>query len=286
MNQPPARKMAPPPPSQSSRNVIKFEQIQDSKRGDRTLLYGVGGIGKSELACMAPGPVAFIDADESLEKLKPQLKDHGIPIPVRIPCSDWATTRAALQSDGYDKIKTVVLDTWAPAEAWLVADTLQNVKKDGGARANFIEEYGFGKGYRFTFDRFLTLLGDLDRHARAGRNVIIIAHDTTFTVPNPSGQDFLRWEPKMQHTKEASIRDRTKQWADHVLFYSYDIGVDKVAGDNDGRKAGRVKGAQTRTLYCVKQAHFEAKSRTCDKEFDVTLETMMQGISPWTDIFK
>src|ERR1039457_4431523 len=110
-NRPPVR-----PPSQPVRNVVTFEPVLDSRYGHRVVLYGPGGIGKSTLACQAPGPVAFIDADESLEKLKPGLVKAGIKVPVKIRVNDWDSMRKALQSSGYDKIKTIVLDTWSPTE--------------------------------------------------------------------------------------------------------------------------------------------------------------------------
>ena len=36
-------------------------------------------------------------------------------------------------------------------------------------------------------------------HARGTRdNVILICHDCTATVPNPTGEDWLRYEPRLQ----------------------------------------------------------------------------------------
>lgn len=274
--------MPPPPPNQQSSNTVKFEKVLDSVYGHRAVLYGPGGIGKSTLACLAPGPCAFVDADESLEKLKPSLVANGIPIPVKIPAKDYLTLRSLTQASGYDGIKSVIYDTWAPIEIWTVTETLRTIKKDNNQPATGIEDYGFGKGFRFVYDKFLPLLGDWDRHVRAGRNVIIIAHDTTMKVPNPGGQDFLRWEPNMQHTDKASVRYRMKEWADHLLFMCYDIAVDKVAGDKDGRKAGKATGAGSRTLYTAERPHFMAKSRSASADsYDITL-----GANPWPEIFR
>ena len=104
------------------------------------------------------------------------------------------------------------------------------------------------------FDTFLPLLADLDRHARAGRNVVLVCHDCTSTVPNPAGEDWLRYEPRLQspNSGKASIRLRVREWADHVLFVGYDVSVGK---DGKGRGAG------TRTLYSAEVPHCMAKSR-------------------------
>jgi len=124
-----------------------------------------------------------------------------------------------------------------------------------GKRATSIEGYGFGKGYGFVFDTFLPLLADLDRHSREGRNVVLICHDCTATVPNPAGEDWLRYEPRLQspNSGKASIRLRVREWADHVLFLGYDVDVSR---DGKGRGAG------TRTVYTTELPHCMAKSRS------------------------
>jgi hypothetical protein len=264
------------PANQQSRNAVSFQQVTKNKHGHRIVLYGPGGIGKTTLACQVAGNSAFVDADESLAKLKPQLEAAGIKVPVLIPAGDWASLRIALQSSGYDSIQNVILDTWAPIELWCVRNTLQMTPKDGGKAASNIEDYGFGKGYRHLYDTFLKLVGDLDAHIRAGRNVIIVAHDETNKVPNPAGQDFIRWEPKMQHTPNASIRLRMKEWADHVLFFSYDIDVAEAGTDK-----GKAKGVGYRTLHTAELPHFMAKSRTTSADYPIE-----HGRSPWAEILK
>jgi hypothetical protein len=84
--------------------------------------------------------------------------------------------------------------------------------------------------------------------------VILIAHDCTADVPNPVGEDFIRFEPHLQSPKsgKASIRNRVVQWADHVLFVGYDV----VAKDRKG------KGVGTRTIWQVERPDHVAKSRT------------------------
>lgn len=224
-----------------------------SGAGHRVLIYGPGGIGKTTLATGLPGPVAFFDLDESLARL-------GVDV-ATVAAGDWAGLRAALQSDGWDEIQSIVIDTATRAEEMAVAHTLENVTADG-KRVTSVEGYGYGKGYGYVFDTFLPLLADLDRHARAGRNVVLICHDCTSTVPNPAGEDWLRYEPRLQspNSGKASIRLRVREWADHVLFIGYDVAVDK---DGKGRGAG------TRTLYTAELPHCMAKSRTTQEVIPV-----------------
>ncbi len=274
MPQPPKRILPPvPPASQQSVNKITFDQIPESK-GQRIVLYGTGGIGKSTLACLAPAPVAFIDADESLPILRSQLKEAGITLPLHVPAKDWKSMIDALKSDGWDKVKTIVGDTATMMEQWATAHTLLTVPHEKGHKVQRIEDYGFGKGYEHIYGVFCGLLAQLDRHARAGRNVILIAHECTSTVPNPRGEDYLRYEPRLQspNSGKASIRSKLKEWADHVLFLGYDVVVDEK---------GVAQGQGTRTLYTAELPFCMAKSRTTSEQFDVTL-----GESPWEKIIK
>lgn len=243
---PPARPPAPPPPQVAA--GVTFGDVP-SAAGHRILLYGPGGIGKTTLAANAPGRVVFFDLDESLARLR------GLPTVRVVPhVHCWADLRAALQAPGWDGVDFIVIDSLTRAEELAVADTLANVVQDG-KRSTSLEGYGYGKGYGYVFDTFLPLLGDLDRHCRAGRNVILICHDCTTPVPNPAGEDWLRYEPRLQSptSGKASIRLRVREWADHVLFVGYDVAVNKD---------GKGQGAGTRTLYPSELPHCMAKSRT------------------------
>ena len=155
-----------------------------------------------------------------------------------------------------------------------IADTLLNVVQDG-KKSTSVEGYGYGKGYGYVFDTFLPLLAELDRHARAGRHVCLICHDCTSTVPNPAGEDWLRYEPRLQSPSsgKASIRLRVREWADHVLFVGYDVAV---------TKDGKGQGAGTRTLYRAEMPHCMAKSRTGADPIPLGTD----GAAVWSEIIR
>lgn len=167
----------------------------------------------------------------------------------------WGQLRAALQGQGWDSIKTIVIDSATKAEELCIAHTLSTVKTEKGITPASIEAYGYGQGFTHVFETFLPILAELDRHARDGRNVVLICHDCTATVPNPTGEDWLRYEPRLQSpaSGKASIRLRVREWADHVLFLGYDVDVDKE---------GKGRGAGTRTIYTAELPHCMAKSRS------------------------
>lgn len=270
---PPARPRPADAPSTKSIASVAFGAIEDAA-GHRVVLYGPGGIGKTSLAATAPGPVAFFDLDDSLPRLKAQLRDSGLGLDLRpvTGISTWAQMRDALHAPGWDEIKTLVIDSATKAEELGADHTVATVPHEKGNRVQRIEDYGFGKGYVHVYDTFLTLLGDLDQHTRAGRNVILICHDCTSNVPNPDGEDWIRYEPRLQSpaSGKSSIRLRVREWADHVLFVGYDVAVKDRKG----------KGSGTRTIYPSELPHCMAKSRTISEPLPLTKydQTLWQSL--------
>lgn len=245
---------------------VSFGKIES--QGHRLGLFGPGGIGKTTVAMTAPGPVGVIDLDDSLPILLPSLGKLDIRRVAGI--AGWQDIRDALHSAGWDDVRTIVIDSITKAEELAVEWTLKNVKHEkDNVVIRRIEDYGFGKGYQHVYETFLTLLGDLDRHVRAGRNVVLIMHDCTASVPNPKGDDYLRFEPRLQNPSsgKASIRLRVREWLDHLLYVGYDVEVST---------GGIAKGRGTRTIYPQEMPWCMAKSRSLAEQielvqFDTTL---------------
>jgi len=261
-----AGRQAPPP-----RKKVAFGAIQP--QGHRIVLYGPGGIGKTTLSCLAPGPVAMFDLDESLPVLRSQLPNNDQVN--RVGVRTWQEIREALHLEGWEGIRTLIIDSVTKAEELCVAWVIRNVKHEKKEVViERLEDYGWGKGLGHVYDEFLSLLADLDAHVRAGRNVILIAHDCTATVPNPHGEDWLRYEPRLQSPASGknSIRLKVREWADHVIFLGYDVSVE----------GGKGQGSGTRTLYPCELPHCMAKSRTTDTAVAVT----KNDPSVWTQIIK
>ena len=271
---PPSRpRPAAAPPRQPGH--VTFGPIQ-AGGGHRIGIYGAGGSGKTTLACTAPAPVVFFDLDDSLPRLRGSFDESGLDLDLRVVdgARTWEAVRAALHAPGWDAVSTIVIDSATKAEELALAWTLQHVPHEKGNKVTSIEDYGYGKGYQHLYDTFLTLLGDLDQHVRAGRHVILVCHDCTNTVPNPLGEDWIRYEPRLQSPSsgKSSIRLRTREWADHVLFLGYDVDV----------KDGKGRGSGTRTIYPCELPHCMAKSRTLADpmplgKFDTTLWERLFG---------
>lgn len=269
---PSARRPAPPsatPTNNASGNATAASRFgittgRVSRSPQRVLLYGPAGIGKSSLAALAPEPV-FLDLERGT---------HELDVPRIEGIETFADLRAVLQSDLLAPYKTVVLDSITRAEELAVAHVIQTVKNEKGECVDTIEGFSYGRGLQHVYDAFLLLLQDLDLQVRSGRNVVLIAHDCTTDVPNPAGENFLRFEPHLQASKsgKASVRLRVIQYADHVLFMAYDVAV---------LKGGKGKGGGTRTIWTVERPDHIAKSRSLsevipfESSTDGTIWTML-----------
>lgn len=259
------------------RRQVTFGPIEP--RGQSVVIYGGGGTGKTTLACNAPSPVGVIDLERSLSVLRPQLPPD-CDLRAVSAIETWQDLRDALNSDGWSQVKTIVLDSATRAEELCAAWVMENIPLEGGKKASRIEDYPYGKGYGFIFDTFLSLLGDLDKHLRAGRHVVLLAHDCVTECPNPSGSNYLRYEPRLQSPASGknSIRLRLREWADHLLYLAFDVEVQK----QDRAKFGKATGGGTRTLHCSELPYFMAKSRTCD----VALAVTKNDPSLWSNIIR
>lgn len=211
-------------------------------------IYGTGGIGKSELASNLTQlglRVLFFDLEFGSANLNVSRVD-GL--------DTWDDLRGALHSESLvNQFDAVVIDTMTKAEELAIAWTLGNVSTEKGAFVDRIEGYGWGRGYVHTFETFLQLLGDLDAISRRGKHVVCIAHECVAKAPNPAGDDWPRYEPRLQNTDKGNIRARLKEWSDHLLFVGYDTHV----GDD-----GKGRGIATRTIYPVEMPTHWAKSRS------------------------
>lgn len=251
---PPARPL--PAKKQSPRATIPSAVALELSSGpitgsDRALIYGTGGIGKSTLAAFLPAPI-FLDVEISTKRLNI----------TRDRADDWPTLRgklATIAANPPKGVRSVVIDTATTAEEHakeFVIATRKATRSNGpDVIVDSIEEYGWGKGWQFVYDEFCGLLADLDRIAAQGLNVVLIAHEIASPVPNPAGEDFIRWEPHLYSGDKkgrGSVRGLIKNWADHVLFICYDLDV----SDGKGRGSG------TRTIYTQELPTHIAKSRS------------------------
>lgn len=206
----------------------------------RVGLYGPAGVGKSTLAALLPDSVT-IDTEHETGHLA--IADRRI-------ASNWSELMAIVQDPSLPG-KHLIIDNASKVEQFCVDWTVENIPKEKGGMATNVENYGYGKGYRHVYDTWITLLAALDRQADRGKHIVFVMHETIETVPNPMGDDFIRYEPRIQKQRNGPVQSRTVEWLTDIFFIGYDV----VASDGIG------KGAGTRTIYGKQRPAWIAKSR-------------------------
>ena len=213
----------------------------------KVVVYGPEGIGKSTFAAQFPDPV-FIDTEGSTVHMDVK----------RLPRPDlWVEllneVEYVRQNPGC--CKTLVLDTADWAETLCSEYICARDQKTG------IEDYGYGKGYRFLFEEFGRLLNALEQVREKGVNVVICCHATMrkFEQPDELGA-YDRWSLKLTDSPKASIAGAVKEWADMVLFANYKTIVVNVDGKGAAKGKNKVQGGK-RVMYTAHHSCWDAKNR-------------------------
>lgn len=249
---------------------MAFEISSDRvDRGQRIGLYGTGGIGKTSLAVsLGKGsikPVLF-DLDDG---------SHELDVPRVKGVKTWADLMEALaRASFFPEYGAIVIDSITRAEEMAVAHAIATIPHEKSTKPiKRIDDYGWGQGYQHAYETFRDMFDFLDLHVAAGCHVVLIAHDCTTEVPNPAGEDFIQYQPRLQSPKKgkASIRHHVKEWLDHLFFIGYDI----VSGDGKGQGTG------TRTIHPQERPTHWAKSR----KLHGPIEYKKGGLELWTALF-
>lgn len=214
-------------------NIIKGKQ----QKPVRAVIYGPEGIGKSTFASQFPNPL-FIDTEDSTTQLdvdrieKPNNWKHLI----------YCLTELNANHMDY---KTLIVDTIDWAEQMCIESVCEQHKKEG------IEEFGYGKGYTYVQEAWMTFLNFLTDMRENGLNIVLVAHAhmRKFEQPDELGA-YDRWELKL--TKKCS--PVTKEWADMVLFANYKTMVVDVNGKKKAQGGNRV-------MYTSHHPCWDAKNR-------------------------
>lgn len=208
--------------------------------GQKVVIYGVEGIGKTTLAAQFPGAV-FIDTEGST-----RLFDVArLPAP-----TSWAMLKqeAEYPLTHPGEVGTLVIDTADWAEKLCQQSVCQSNNRTS------IEGWDYGKGYTMAAEEFGRLLDLLDRVTDKGVHVVITAHAAIRKMESPT--EFGTYDTyELKCSRHVS--PMLKEWADMVLFCNYKVMI--VAADKQGKK-GRGQGGQ-RMMYATHRPAFNAKNR-------------------------
>lgn len=258
---------APPKMISASARPAKTFSVEDfggKGEGEKIVIYGESGQGKTTLASMAPDPV-FIGIDDGARKIRDPRTGAVLRAITGVE-SFWDVRSAISQAGLLTRGQTLVLDTVTKLESLSEEFMFETYKDDKGQKVNSIEGYGYGKGYRYALEAMRLFLQDCDALVRRGVNVVLLAQESAATMPNAAGLDYLQAGPKLHHTKQYSSRLEVCEWADHVLRVGYqDTQVAAVGGVRAAANATKgklVSTDTTRVIFARAARHYFAKSRT------------------------
>lgn len=228
--------------------------------GEKALIYGPSGMGKTSLAALAPSPV-FLGVDDGARKIR--LPD-GSPLRAITGVRSFADAREAIKAPGIlSPDDTLVVDTVTRLEELAELYVFDNYKTEDRKRVTSLEGYGFGKGYRFLFETMRLFLQDLDGLVKRGVNVCLIAQESAQPTVNAEGLDYLQAGPKLLHNKSWSVRTMYCEWVDHVVRVQHPDTTVAAIGQLKNATKGKLVSTDTTRLLAVQGArHFLAKSRT------------------------
>lgn len=270
-SKPPKPPTAAPPKPRVSVPTKRFqvETWDGAGEGEKIIIYGASGRGKTTLASMAPDPV-FIGLDDGGRKIRNPVT--GEPIRRIGGIETYQDVRDALRQPGlFDGSKSIVTDTGTMLEFMAAQWVIENVPHEKPQnKIRRIDDYGYGKGYTHLFDAMRLILQDMDGLVRQGKNVIILCQQCPIVVANSAGANYLEDGPKLyapgpESKQSFTIRGYAIEWADHV--FRVDYAQRQVFGsrvdDRDKEHPGKVVGTTERAIFTMpSDPSYYAKTRT------------------------
>lgn len=206
----------------------------------RGVLFGVEKIGKSTFASNAPNPI-FIDVE----------KGTGFIDTTRVQPTTWEDIMEVVKelTATDHEFKTLVLDSLDWAERLLWARVCKKAKAENIETAFG----GYGKGFTAAIDEWRAFLYAIEELiAKKKMNVILVAHAHIKPFNNPEGDNFDRYEMKL-NAKAAGL---LKEWAHAVLFANYEI----LTAKNDKKQIKGVD-SEARIIHTRRTAAYDAGNR-------------------------
>ena len=217
-------------------------------KGQRIVLYGVEGVGKTTFAAQFPFAV-FSDTEgstlpyDNIDRLDPD----------NCPIKSYQQLR---QQANYvlanpNCCGTYVIDTFDWAERLISDDLCAKYKWTS------LDTLDYGKGYTYLYEecgRFLDILTSI---TESGTNVVLNCHSQVrkSELPEEMGA-YDRWELKLQKKVAALV----KEWADIILFANFKTEVLSSTGDFN-KKSYKATGGTKRVMYTERSACWDAKNR-------------------------
>jgi len=216
--------------------------IRGAQKG---LIYGVSGVGKSTFAAdiqKLAGPVVFIDSEDGTKELDVS----------RYSVSTWQELEEAVKLVEKSDAKVAVFDSIDWIEKLLTRKVCEKGDEKGVKRER-IEDFGYGKGWKYLREEVEKFLFRLDSLLRKGIHVVLIGHSEVVKFQEPERTEaYDRYELKLDKENSANVRE----WCGFVLFLNWKVSI--IETEN---KKLIGTGGKERVLYTQHSAGWDAKNR-------------------------
>lgn len=219
-----------------------------------TLVYGIPGSGKTELAAAYPDALFLMTgAEEGLLTLMSTGRVSSDTMHFEHPATTFDNAREALEivRTTDHKRTTLVIDTINGLERLLAAKVLEDEFDNNAA------DYGsYGKGDERLGKRFeQDIIAQLRRiRDERGMRIVLLSHAKVTTFKNPTGEDYMAFSPELN---EKHVWNKLNAWVDNVFFIHKDVLVISKKGQKSKAKGDSAK----RMLHVDAAPTFYAKNR-------------------------
>lgn len=216
-----------------------------AQQGVRIILAGVEKVGKTTLACGAPGallvPLEVGYSGISVAKT-PMVQDFNAAEHL------LAEIAHGLQQGHAFPYRTIIFDSATALERHLHESILQAdpAYAKGNKKAVTMESAlgGYGRAYTFANERFSAFLNACDRLAvYGGINIIFTCHVFAAKLIDPNSGEYDSWDLQLHSPKNQKTygkREIITQWADIIGFLHEPMYISK--GDNISKGVSANKG--------------------------------------------
>lgn len=228
-------------------------------RGLGLVIYGGEGVGKTSFAAQFAkvGSVRFIN-----------VKETGVADLQMV--GDIPEGVISVDVDNFEELEKEVINS---TEQTLVVDSLMGVQSfifDFVCRTQYNGIWdgkegftSYWKGQRVdsppVFDK---LLDRFSKILSQGRNVILLGHVFTVTLPNTLGADYLSHVVALDDGDKGGLRSCLMRWASNVLFMNINVDINiSTKSERRVTTEGKAYDQDKRCIYTTKSPGHAAKNR-------------------------
>jgi len=248
------------PPKRKKQEKFSIGSWDASNEGEKILIYGESGMGKTTLAALKEG-VAFIGLDDGGRKIKHPITGEKLKVIKGVETFENVLNALQYHAKSGNKPQAIAIDTITKLQGLAEPWVFKHVPGPRNKTVKNLEGYGYNKGYRHLYDAMRTVLEVSDKCVQQGIDIILIAQSIPTRIANPAGEDFLKDIPHL-YSGKPSIASLYVEWADHVAKIDY---INTFVSD-EGGKPGKASGSTERGIFVQPEVYYAAKSRTIDEK--------------------